>query len=71
MPLLAFFVLADAAETAGQVLANLVVIAGFVFAIIGYRRRRARGQRAVGWLIASIILGLLVLGAIVSASQGG
>ena len=71
MPLLAFFVLADAAETAGQVLANLGDRRLRRRDHRSYRRRRARGQRAVGWLVASIILGLLVLGAIVSASQGG
>ena len=63
-------VLADAARTAGYVTFNLLLLAGFVAVIVGYIRGRQRGQRATSWLVGSIVLGLLVLGAIAGAAQG-
>ena len=70
MTVLLFLVFADAAEAAGRVTANVLLIAGFVAVIVGYRRRRSRGERATGWLVAAIVLGLLLLGALANAAQG-
>jgi hypothetical protein len=67
---MAVLVFADAARTAGYVTFNLLLLAGFVAVIVGYNRRRARGERAIGWLVGAIVLGLLVLGAIAGAAQG-
>jgi hypothetical protein len=43
----------------------VLLIAATVAVFVGYRRRRARGERALGWLIGLVILGLLILGALV------
>ena len=71
MARLNYLIFASAAEAAGRATANILVIVGFIVALVGYRRRRHRGGRATGWLLATIVLGLLVLGAITNARQGG
>ena len=67
---MAVLVLADAARAAGYVTANLLLLGGLIAVILGYSRRRKRGERAMGWLVASIVLGLLALGALANAAQG-
>jgi hypothetical protein len=38
---------------------------------VAFRRRRARGERATGWLVGLVVLGLCLLGAIVGAGNSG
>lgn len=64
-------VLAAAAEAAGYAFANVLLIVATVWVFIGWRRRRARGERATGWLVGVAILGLLVLGALSNAASSG
>ena len=62
-------VFADAAQAAGRVTFNVLVLAVAVAVFIGWRRRRARGERAIGWLAGFVVLCVLALGVLAGASQ--
>jgi hypothetical protein len=62
-------VFADAARTAGRVAFDLLFLAATVAVFIGWRRRRARGERAAAWLAAFVVMCVLVLGLLAHTTQ--
>jgi hypothetical protein len=68
--MLANLILADAAQAAGRVTMNVVLLLFAVLVFLAYRRRRAAGERAAAWLVALSVLSFMVLGMLVSATQG-
>jgi hypothetical protein len=64
-----FLVVADAAEAAGRVFGLVLIVAATAWVFVTFRRRRERGERATGWLVALVVLGLLCVGALANAAE--
>ena len=62
---------ADAAEAAGRVFGLILIVAATVYVFVNFRRRREHGERATGWIVGLVFLGLLCLGALANAASSG